>query len=381
MKSNLLPTYNQFPIELVDGHDWHLIDSKSKEYVDFTSGIGVCNLGYSNEKVKNAVADQFKHIWHTSNLYHNSLAEKVAGKLCPENYLAFFCNSGTEANEAAFKIARRHTGKHKMVAFNNGFHGRTYGSLSVTGYPGIQKGFQPLVPDVSFGNYNDDESLKLIDRDTAAVILEVIQGEGGINVGKKTWLQKVEQKCHQTKTMLIVDEVQSGMGRTGYKFAFEADGLHPDIITSAKGLANGLPVGAMMAKKEMASAFGPGSHGNTFGGNKVVMASANAVLDQLTPDFLYQVKVKGKFLSKQLHQKIEPLPNVKSVSGKGLMIGIHLDPSIKVSDVITKLQGLGLLTLSARGNTLRLLPPLIISEEAISWGLDQIVKVIHNENH
>ncbi|MHA8137708.1 acetylornithine transaminase [Lactobacillaceae bacterium Scapto_B20] len=374
--SNILPTYAQFPIELVDGHDYHLVDSNGKEYVDLTSGIGVCNLGYSNEPVKKAVSEQLNHIWHTSNLYVNSMAEKVAGKLCPTGYQAFFCNSGTEANEAAIKLARKATGKSQLVGFNFGFHGRTYGSLSVTGYPHIQEGFSSLVPDIKFGDYNDDQSLSLINADTAAVILEVIQGEGGVNVGDYDWLQKIEQKCKEQGALLIIDEVQAGMGRTGYKFAFEQFDLDPDIVTFAKGLANGLPVGAMIAKEDIGKAFGPGTHGNTFGGNKVVMASANAVLDQLTPEFLATVKQKAEKLHQQLNDTILPLNNVINITGKGLMIGIHLSDAIKVGDVIAKLQDAGVLTLSARGNTLRLLPPLIIDEDALAAAIDQIKQVL-----
>lgn len=379
MMKNVLPTYKYFDIEPVDGNDCHIIDSIGKEYVDFTSGIGVCNLGYSNEEVKTAVGEQLNHIWHTSNLYINSLQDKVARKLCPKGYLAFLCNSGTEANEAAFKIARKYTHKKKVLAFNFGFHGRTYGSLSLTGYEAIQSGFTPLVPGSEFAEYNDDKALDFIDNDCAAVILEVIQGEGGVNVGKTEWLNKIEAKCHQTNTLLIVDEVQTGMGRTGYKFAFEYAGLHPDIITCAKGLGNGLPVGAMLAKKELASSFGSGSHGNTFGGNKVVMAAANAVLNQMTPEFLDEVKAKGEFLFQELNTQLLSLPNVEKISGRGLMVGIHLSDSIDVAAVIKKLQSNGMLTISARANTLRLLPPLIMDKKTLQWGVQQIKDVLEKE--
>ncbi|MBW1605048.1 acetylornithine transaminase [Lactobacillus sp. Sy-1] len=374
--TKLIHTYAQFPIEPVDGHDYHLIDKNGKEYVDLTAGIGVCNLGYSNQPVKDAVKKQIDHVWHISNLYENSKAEEVAEKLCPAGYLAFFCNSGTEANEAAMKLARKDTGKSKIVAFNYGFHGRTYGSLSMTGYPHIKDGFQALVPDIQFEEYNDDASLAAITADTAAVILEVVQGEGGVNVGNKEWLQAVQAKCHETNTLLIVDEVQSGMGRTGYKFAFEQFDLQPDIITVAKGLANGLPVGAMLAKESVAKAFQPGDHGNTFGGNKVVMASASAVLDQLNPEFLKTVQAKGDKLAELLNAEILPLDHVKNITGKGLMIGIHLTDDVKVGDVIKTLQDNGVLTLSARGNTLRLLPPLIIDEAALKDAVAKIKQAI-----
>lgn len=307
------------------------------------------------------------------------MQDQVAGKLCPEGYLAFLCNSGTEANEAAFKIARKYTHKKKVLAFNYGFHGRTYGSLSLTGYEVIQSGFTPLVPGSEFAEYNDDKALDFIDDDCAAVILEAIQGEGGVNVGNTEWLKKVEAKCHETNTLLIIDEVQAGMGRTGYKFAFEYAGLNPDIITCAKGLGNGLPVGAMLAKKKLAAAFGPGTHGNTFGGNKVVMAAANAVLNKMTPEFLNEVKLKGEYLFQELNTQLLPLKNVEKISGRGFMVGIHLADSIDVAEVIKQLQEIGMLTISARANTLRLLPPLIMDKKTLEWGVQQIKNVLEKE--
>lgn len=375
----LMPTYNRFSIELVDGHDFHLQDNTGKVYVDFTSGIGVCNLGYHNPATQAAVTEQLQHVWHVSNLYPHHLQTEVAALLAPKNYKTFFCNSGTEANEAAFKLARKYTNRKEILAFNYGFHGRTMGSLSITGYPAIQDGFKPLVAGAHFSGYNDNKALDTINNQTAAVILEVIQGEGGVNVGEKIWLQAIEKRCHDTGALLIIDEVQTGMGRTGYKFAHEIANLHPDIITVAKGLANGLPVGAMMAKAQLANTFGPGSHGNTFGGNPIVMASAKAVLQQLTPSFLQTVQAKGKVLHTYLTQTILPLSAVTSISGVGLMIGIHLEASVEVIEVVKKLQGRGLLTLSARGNTLRLLPPLIINDEAIKWSVQQIKIVLEME--
>lgn len=300
---HIFPTYAQYPMEIVSGHDWHLVDSNHKEYLDFTSGIGVCSFGYSNDWIEQSVINQLGKIWHTSNLYPSQLQDDVANALCPEGMLAFFCNSGTEANEAAFKLARKVTGKAKVLAFNNGFHGRTYGSMSLTGNPDIQAGFKPLVPEVSFADYNDPNALDAITDDLAAVILEVIQGEGGVVSGNGEWLQKVAAKCHEQGVLLIIDEVQTGIGRTGMKFAFQNFNLDPDIITCAKALGNGLPIGAMLGKKELASAFGPGSHGTTFGGNKIALASAKAVLEQLTPSFLENVQKKNHRLFLQQSTK------------------------------------------------------------------------------
>lgn len=374
--SNLFNTYARYPFDLVAGHDWHLTDNHGKTYLDFTSGIGVCSFGYSDPDIIGAVQAQTTKIWHTSNLYESQLQEEVGGMLAGDDKLAFFCNSGTEANEAAFKLARKASGKTRVMAFNNGFHGRSYGAMSLTGNPSIQAGFFPLVPDVVFADYNDPEALDKIDTDLAAVILEVIQGEGGVYVGDKAWLQSVQAKCQATDTLLIIDEVQSGIGRTGYKFAYEAFGLDPDIVTMAKALGSGLPIGAMIGKKQLGFAFTPGAHGTTFGGNKLALSAAKAVLTKLTPEFLATVQQKADAVWTTLSDTIAPLPAVTGLSGMGLMIGIHLDESVDVNDVIAKLQQAGLLTLSAKHNTLRLLPPLVMSEADLQAGLALIAKTL-----
>lgn len=378
MMNHIFPTYKQYPMEPVSGHDWHLTDETGKTYVDFTSGIGVCSFGYSNDFIEQSVQTQLGKIWHTSNLYPSKLQDQVAEMLAPEGMLAFFCNSGTEANEAAFKLARKATGKTKILAFKNGFHGRTYGSMSLTGNPDIQAGFAPLVPGVDFATYNDDGAIGQITSDYAAVILEVIQGEGGVVPANKAWLQAVAKQCHESGALLIVDEVQTGIGRTGTKFAFQQFGIDPDIITCAKALGNGLPIGAMLGKQALASAFGPGSHGTTFGGNKISLASAKAVLTQLTPAFLKQVQAKGQVVFEQLEDLIAPLPIVKDVTGMGLMIGIHLTAYVKVADVIAELQKQGMLALPAEHNTLRLLPPLVMSEADLVSGIQLIQHVLQD---
>lgn len=374
--NHVFPTYARFPFDLVEGHDVFLTDNNGKTYLDFTSGIGVCSFGYSNPLIQDNLESQAKKIWHTSNLYDSQIQDDVAAKLCNDDQLAFFCNSGTEANEAAFKLARKYTGKADILAFNNGFHGRTFGSMSLTGNPDIKVGFDPLVPGVKFADYNDDNVIQAINSDLAAVILEVIQGEGGVNVADKAWLQKVQQAAHDNGVLLIVDEVQTGIGRTGTKFAFEQFGLDPDIITSAKALGNGTPVGAMIGKKKLAEAFGPGTHGTTFGGNKLSMAVANGVLEQLTPDFLQQVQAKSKLLWEKLNNEIKPLAHVTGITGLGFMVGIHLDDTVKVGDIITQLQDKGLLTISAKYNTLRLLPPLVMDEDNLVKGVDLIKEVL-----
>jgi len=373
---HVFPTYARFPFDLVEGNGVYLTDNHGKTYLDFTSGIGVCSFGYSNEIIQNNVQEQLTKVWHISNLYESKLQDEVADLLCDHDQLAFFCNSGTEANEAAFKLARKYTGKSTVLAFNNGFHGRTYGSMSLTGNPEIRKGFSPLVPDVKFADYNADVAVNMITSDLAAVILEVIQGEGGVYAADKSWLTAIQNACKRNGVLLIIDEVQTGIGRTGTKFAYQQFGLDPDIVTSAKALGNGTPIGAMIGKQKLASAFGPGTHGTTFGGNKLSMAAAKGVLEQLTPEFLENVQAKSAVVWDKMNAEIKSLSAVTDITGIGMMIGIHLAEDINVNEVIVKLHEKGLLTLSAKHNTLRLLPPLIMDEEKLNEGLDIIKSVL-----
>lgn len=248
--------------------------------------------------------------------------------------------------------------------------------MSMTGNPHIQAGYAPLVPGITFATYNDDAALDKITPELAAVILEVVQGEGGVFAGQTAWLQAVNAKCQATGVLLIIDEVQTGIGRTGYRMAYEGYGLDPDIYTVAKGLANGLPVGAMVGRRQLATAFGPGSHGSTFAGNAVAMAAAKRVLTQLTPALLTTVRAHAELVWQALATQVEPIPVVKQITGKGLMIGIHLDEQIPVNQVITRLQVEGLLTLSAGDNTLRLLPPIVMQSADLLAGIALIAKVL-----
>ncbi|MFT8459889.1 MAG: acetylornithine transaminase [Liquorilactobacillus ghanensis] len=373
----LFANYQRFNFEIVSGQMVTLTDNHDKQYLDLTSGIGVCNLGYNHPVVKAAVQQQLDLVWHTSNLYQSSLQEKVATLLTAgSNKKVFFCNSGTEANEAAMKLARKATGKSAILAFDHSFHGRTYGSLSLTDNPGIKKGFGPFVPGIKFAKYNDPAALDQITDDLAAVILEVIQGEGGLEAADGKWLQAVQAKCQAKGVLLIIDEVQTGIGRTGKLFAYQHFNLDPDIVTLAKGLANGIPVGAMIGKEKLADAFGPGSHGSTFGGNPLAMAAAKAVLEIIDQPFLDDVSQKADFCWYYLQKEIAPLPMVTGISGRGLMIGIHLDTKVPVSNVIQQLQQAGVLTLSSRGNTLRLLPPLVITGSELMQGINTIKNVL-----
>lgn len=372
----VFPTYKRFPFEIVAGSDWELTDDQGKQYLDLTSGIGVCNLGYNQPKLNQAVAEQLTKVWHTSNLYESSLQDQVAqGIVNGKDYLVSFCNSGTEANEAALKLARKATGREKILAFNHSFHGRTYGSLSVTGNDQIKVGFTPMLAGVSFAEYNDDQALEQVSSDLAAVILEVVQGEGGVYAADASWLKALAAKCQQVGALLIIDEVQTGMGRTGKLYAFENYGLKPDIFTLAKGLANGIPVGAMVGKKSLGKYFGPGSHGSTFAGNPLAMAAAKEVLATMDSEFLEAVAAKAEFAWHYL-EDLTALECVTSVTGLGLMIGIHLSSEVKVVAVIEKLQAAGFLTLAARDNTLRLLPPLTMPASELLAGIEEIKAVL-----
>ncbi|WP_082137278.1 acetylornithine transaminase [Lactiplantibacillus herbarum] len=373
----VFPTYARFPFAIEDGQGVYLTDNHGKQYLDFTAGIGVCNFGYHQPQIQQAVTQQLTQIWHTSNLYESELQDGVAQLLTNgDDRLVYFANSGTEANEAALKLARKYTGKTAILAFNHSFHGRTYGSMSMTGNAHIQAGYAPLVPGIQFADYNDDAALAQITPDLAAVILEVVQGEGGVYAGDPDWLKAVNAKCQATGALLIIDEVQSGIGRTGYRMAYEGYGLDPDIYTVAKGLANGLPVGAMVGRQKFASAFGPGSHGSTFAGNALAMAAAQSVLQQLTPEFLTTVREHADVVWQALSDQIATLPSVQAITGKGLMIGIHLDPQLPVQQVIEALQTAGLLTLSAGDNTLRLLPPLVMQPSELLAGITTIAQVL-----
>lgn len=376
--SDLMTNYARNPIELVDGKGCHVTDANGKTYLDFTSGIGVLNLGHNYAPVVNAVEKQLQKIWHTSNLYNCSLQEEVAHRLANgKNYKSFFCNSGTEANEAAIKLIRKATGKTKIVTFYQSFHGRTMGSLTATAQEKMQQGFKPLVPDFHYLPYNDISVLDAIDESTAGMMLEVIQGEGGINLCSEEWLVALSKKCIEVGALMSIDEVQTGMGRTGSLYAWEQYPIEPDMFTLAKGLGNGLPVGALLAKEKVAKSFTPGSHGSTFGGNKLAMASANEVVSTINQiDFLTSVKQKGNYLINELKTKLANCEKVLDIRGHGLMIGIELNQP--VSPLITQLMEERLLVLSAGANVLRLLPALIISENELDEGINSLVNAIEN---
>lgn len=372
--SALFPTYSRWEIELASGSGMKVQDKSGKSYLDFTAGIGVTSLGHQPPKVKEAVEAQLGRIWHTSNLFQIQKQEEVAQKLTAYSTgdVVMFCNSGAEANEAALKLARKHTGKHQVITFQQSFHGRSFATMAATGQDKVSEGFGPELPTFIHVPYNDREAFaEAIGEGTAAVMLEVIQGEGGVRPASPEFLQSVADLCHTYGALLIIDEVQTGIGRTGQAFAYKHYGITPDIITSAKGLGNGFPVGAMIGKQELAETFGPGSHGTTFGGNPLAMAAAGAVLDVVfTDDFLSGVTENGGYLFDQLQDALSDCSFVKKIRGKGLMAGIACHGP--VSSIVTALRKQGLLVLTAGSHVIRLLPPLIVTKEDI----DQAVQMI-----
>lgn len=377
----LFPTYNRFNVQVKEAFGTEVIDVDGKTYLDFGSGIGVCNLGHRHPAVQKAIETQLDKYWHVSNLYTQPIQQEVA-TLITENSVGdyvFFSNSGAEANEAAIKLARKATGKEKIITFSQSFHGRTFATMAATGQDKIREGFGPMLEKFEYAKFNDIESVKqLIDNNTAAVMLEVVQGEGGVIPADQPFLTELIAVCKQQNILVIVDEIQTGIGRTGKRFGYEHYGIEPDIFTLAKGLGNGLPVGAMVATKELGEKFGPGTHGSTFGGNPLAMSAAKAVLETMFTDaFLTEVEEKAAYIAERLQSEIAPLNVVKNIRQKGLMIGIEIDAPI--GEVVTELIELGLLTLVAGESVLRLLPPLTVSEAEIEYALQKIKHVLDNK--
>ena len=374
----LFENYKRAPIEFVKAEGSYLIDSEGKAYLDFSSGIGVTNLGFQPQ-VQQALIQQAGRIWHSPNLYLSSLQEQVAQELAGSyDYLAFFCNSGAEANEAAIKLARKATGKQGIITFQQSFHGRTFGAMAATGQDKIKEGFGDGVPHFSYAVYNDLASVEdLVNQDTAAVMLELVQGESGVRPAEAAFVKDLADFCRREEILLIVDEVQTGMGRTGQLYSFEHYEIIPDIVTLAKGLANGLPAGALLGKSSLAPAFGPGSHGSTFGGNKLAMAAALETLHIMKEaGFLEEVRSKSAILLEQLQLAFQNHPKISAVRGLGMMIGIETSASL--SKIVEAARQKGLIILTAGENVIRLLPPLTISREEIQQGI-AILKEVFSE--
>jgi acetylornithine/N-succinyldiaminopimelate aminotransferase len=371
-----LNNYGTPAIELVAGEGVIVKDSQGSIYLDFLSGIAVNSLGHAHPVIIEAVSDQIKKLSHTSNFYANDPSIKLAEKLIAiTNFDAkvFFCNSGTEANEAAIKLSRR-TGKKQLIAAHNSFHGRTMGSLSITGQPAKQKPFEPLIGDVRFIDINTKAGVRKIKRKSAAVFLESIQGEGGVTPCNDDFLQSVRSKTIKTKTLLVMDEVQTGLGRTGNWFGYEKSGIKPDVITLAKGLGGGLPMGAMLVTGDAKELFEPGQHGSTFGGNPVVASAALATLNFIEKeDLLNNATNMGQLLIKLINQ----IEGVTEVRGRGLLLGVGLK-DVKAKDVELECRKLGLLLNAVNENTLRLAPALIVNIDQVKRCAEIIDDAIRN---
>jgi predicted acetylornithine/succinylornithine family transaminase len=367
-RTSVLPTYARADITVVRGHGCTVWDDTGRAYLDFVAGIAVVGLGHCAPGPLAAAQAQLDQLWHASNLYWTEPMLRLASLLAErfDGGSAFFCNSGAEANEAALKIARKATGRSRIVALEGGFHGRTLGALSATGQPGKWEGFGPLVPGVSFARPNDVESLEAAlapAGETALILLEPVLGEGGVIPLEPAFAQAAAELSLEIGALLCVDEVQAGMGRTGTFFAYEQLGIRPDLVTLAKGLANGLPMGALLAGERAAPGFVPGDHGSTFGGNPVVAAAACAVVEAIDDELLANVRERGA----QLEAGLSALPAVRSVRGRGLLIGAELDRP--VGPVVDACREQGLLVLSAGPDVLRLTPPLVVAEAQVAKAL------------
>jgi acetylornithine aminotransferase len=371
-----LNNYGTPAIELVEGEGVIVKDSQGNIYLDFLSGIAVNSLGHAHPVIINAVSDQIKKLSHTSNFYANEPAIKLAEKLIAiTNFDAkvFFCNSGTEANEAAIKLSRR-TGRKQLIAANNSFHGRTMGSLSITGQSAKQKPFEPLIGDVRFIDINTKSGVRKIKRKTAAVFLESIQGEGGVTPCDDEFLQAVRNKTSKSKTLLVMDEVQTGLGRTGKWFGYEESAIKPDVITLAKGLGGGLPMGAMLVTGEAKELFEPGQHGSTFGGNPIVARAALATIEFIEKESLL---VNATNMGQLLIKLISQIDEVTEVRGRGLLLGVGLK-NLLAKDVELECRKLGLLLNAVTESTLRLAPALIVNIEQVKRCAEIIEDAIKN---
>jgi acetylornithine/N-succinyldiaminopimelate aminotransferase len=362
-------TYSRYPLVLVRGQGCKVWSSDGREYLDFVAGLAVCNLGHCHPKVVQAIHDQSRKLIHVSNFYHIEPQIELAKLLCQNSFAdrVFFCNSGAEANEAAMKLAKKYakdTGRgdrFEIITMERSFHGRTMATMSATGQEKIQKGFDPLVPGFKYVSFNDMEAvLRAVTPHTCAIMVEPIQGEGGVNCPSDGYLRDLRQLCQQKGILLIFDEVQVGMGRTGKLFAHEHDGVYPDVMTLAKSLAGGVPIGAMLATEEVAKSFTPGTHASTFGGNPLATAAGLAAVSALLEDGLLEnCRRVGNHFLKRLMDLKGKYPFIGEVRGKGLIIGVEL--GFDGSQIVVRCMEEGFLINCTMSNVLRFLPPLIVT--------------------
>ena len=373
-------TYARYPVLLVRGKGTRVWDLEGEEYLDFVSGLGVCSLGHCHPKVIKAIQDQAERLIHVSNLYYIEPQIQLASLLCKHSFAdkVFFCNSGAEANEGAFKLARKYAkekmgkDRYEFITMEGSFHGRTLATLTATGQEKFHKGYEPLMPGFKYVPFNDIGAVKKgIDSKTCAVMLEPIQGEGGVNCPSEGYLKALREVCDEKGLLLIFDEVQVGMGRTGKLFAYEHGGIEPDMLTLAKSLAGGVPIGALLIGKGIADSFKPGDHASTFGGNPLATAAGVAALTAMLEEgMLENCQKMGDYFLSQLEEIKKRFPFVKEVRGKGLILGMELkmDGSSIVKEMLSK----KILINCTMGNVLRFLPPLIATKEEV----DRVVKAL-----
>lgn len=371
-------TYGRYPLVAASGQGCWLTDIDGKKYLDFLAGVAVNNLGHCHPKVVAALQDQAGKLLHCSNYFHIPQQIELAEILCKHSFgdRVFFCNSGAEANEAALKLARKYSadtygdGRFEIITAQASFHGRTLATISATGQDKIQAGFAPMIPGFKYVPFGDIHALEeSISSKTCAIMLEPIQGEGGINVPPQGYLQAVRELCDQNQLLLIFDEIQVGLGRTGKLFAYQHDNVEPDVMTLAKALAAGPPIGAMVAREEYAQALGPGTHGSTFGGNPLVTAAGVATMKVLLEsDVLDNCTHMGNYLFTKLEQLQQKYNFIKNVRGRGLILGMEL--TIEGGEIVKTALDRGLLINCTVGNVLRFVPPLIVSQSEIDQMID-----------
>lgn len=384
---SVMPTYARYPLTLIGGSGSRVRDDAGREYLDFISGIAVNTLGHAHPRLAEALCRQAGSMLHCSNLFHIPQQQVLAARLTALAGLgrAFFCNSGAEANEAAIKLARKYFYDRKLsrrhiITATQSFHGRTINTLTATGQDKVKIGFDPLPPGFSHVPLNDIEALRAAVNDhTAAILLEPLQGEGGVNAAHASYLQDVRRLCDEHGMLLLLDEVQTGIGRCGTMFAFEQTGIRPDILTLAKGLGGGVPIGAMLASESVAASFGPGTHGSTFGGNPLSCTAALTVLDVIEQDdLLDNCRQRGAQLKQGLEALKDEFPIIREVRGAGLLVGAALDETsgIMAADIIAACREAGLLILPAGPHVLRLLPPLNVTAADIDEALAGLAAVL-----
>ena len=383
-EENLLHVYNRFPIALDHGEGMYVYDTEGRKFLDFAAGFAVTGLGYSHKKLNEALKAQIDKIYHISNLYYHENCGEAARELNRISGMdrVFFTNSGSEANEGALKAARRYaytkkTGRYEFIAMENSFHGRSFGAVSVTGHDSYREPFEPVVPGVRFAKFNDLDSVEaLVNEKTCAIILEPLQGEGGINLATQEFVEGIRRLCDENGILMIFDEVQCGMGRTGNMFTWQGFGVKPDILTMAKAIGNGIPVGVFAMTQEVADySLKPGDHGATYGGNPLACTAVKTVIEIFEQEqILEHVNDISPYLIKRLDELTDKWDCILQRKGKGLMQGLAFDRP--VAEVNQKAIEEGLLVIQAAGNVIRLLPPLIVEEKHIDEMVERFERVL-----